>query len=33
MKGFAVNGIGAAICARHLLYLAQGVVNLPHGER
>jgi hypothetical protein len=33
MKGFAVNGVGAAICARHLLYRAQGVVDLPRGER
>lgn len=33
MKGFAVNGVGAAICAHHLLYRAQGVVDLPCGER
>ena len=33
MKGFIVNGVGATICARHLLYRAQGVVDLPRGER
>lgn len=33
MKCFIVNGVGAAICARHLLYRAQGVVDLPRGER
>jgi hypothetical protein len=33
MKAFVVNGVGAAICARHLLYRAQGVVDLPRGER
>ncbi|KZV60704.1 hypothetical protein PENSPDRAFT_694042 [Peniophora sp. CONT] len=32
-KRWAVNGVGAAICARHLLYRAQGVVDLPRGER
>jgi hypothetical protein len=32
MKGFIVNGIGAVICACHLLYRAQGVVDLPHRE-
>ena len=33
MKAFVVNGVGATICARHLLYCAQGVVDLQHGER
>jgi hypothetical protein len=33
MKGYIVNGVGAAICARHLLYRVQGVVDLSHGER
>ena len=33
MKCFAVDGVGATVCARHLLYCAQGVVDLPRGER
>lgn len=33
MKAFIVNGVGAAICTRHLLYRAQGVVDLPRGEQ
>jgi hypothetical protein len=33
MKGFVVNGIGATICACHLLYRAQGVVDLPRREQ
>ena len=32
MKCFAFNGIGATVCACHLLYRAQGVVDLPRGE-
>ncbi|KZV60023.1 hypothetical protein PENSPDRAFT_552578, partial [Peniophora sp. CONT] len=32
-RRWAVNGVGVAICARHLLYRAQGVVDLPRGER
>ncbi|VDB96085.1 unnamed protein product [Peniophora sp. CBMAI 1063] len=32
-KRWAVNGVGVAMCARHLLYRAQGVVDLPRGER
>ncbi|KAI0057515.1 hypothetical protein BV25DRAFT_1812302 [Artomyces pyxidatus] len=32
-KHFAVNGVGAAICARHLFYRAQGVGDLQRGER
>jgi hypothetical protein len=30
---FDVNGIGAAICARHLMYRAHGIVDLHRGER
>jgi hypothetical protein len=33
LKGYRANGVGAVICARHLLYRAQGVVDLPRGER
>lgn len=32
-KRWAVNGVGAVVCARHLLYFAQGIVDLPRGER
>ncbi|KAI0054664.1 hypothetical protein BV25DRAFT_1816736 [Artomyces pyxidatus] len=32
-KRFAINGVGAAICARHLFYRAQGVGDLQRGER
>ncbi|VDC02319.1 unnamed protein product [Peniophora sp. CBMAI 1063] len=32
-KRWSVNGVGASICARHLLYRAQGVTDLPRGER
>jgi hypothetical protein len=32
MKKFIINGVGAAICTHHLLYYAQEVVDLPHGE-
>ncbi|KAI0310954.1 hypothetical protein OF83DRAFT_1225801 [Amylostereum chailletii] len=32
-KRFAIDGVGAVICAQHLFYLAQGVGDLQHGER
>ncbi|KAI0059388.1 hypothetical protein BV25DRAFT_1785942, partial [Artomyces pyxidatus] len=32
-KRFAVTGVGAAICARHLFYRAHGVGDLQRGER
>ncbi|KZV60139.1 hypothetical protein PENSPDRAFT_540919, partial [Peniophora sp. CONT] len=32
-KRWAVNGVGAAVCARHLLYRAHGIVDLPKGEK
>jgi hypothetical protein len=31
-KKYAVNGVGAVICARHLFYQPCGVVDLPAGE-
>ncbi|KAI0064330.1 hypothetical protein BV25DRAFT_1790798, partial [Artomyces pyxidatus] len=32
-KRFAVNGVGACICTRHLFYRAHGVGDLQRGER
>jgi hypothetical protein len=30
---FDINGVGAAICGRHLFFLPQGVADLKYGER
>ncbi|KAI0039250.1 hypothetical protein FA95DRAFT_1612723 [Auriscalpium vulgare] len=32
-KRFAINGVGAVICARHCFYRKSGIVDLQRGER